>query len=190
MCSNSDISFAVLFFSLIHIVILYRYSKYYHCIFLLSCTLMQLIEGLIWEGIGNTTKLIWPLIYWLPVGSTLGMYIEKKSQNTKWYFYITLLLFSIVTSLDYMEHDYEIITYKGISGYFIWPQHTMIRQVFLVMLYPFGVMCPLFFMTENKGLFYAGLQVAVVFDLLYMAEEHSRIWCHLAAIYGPIALHI
>ena len=63
------------------------------------------------------------------------MYIEKKTQTSKWYFYITFVLFSIVTSLDYMEHDYDIIVYKGIGGYFVWPQHTMSRQVFLVMLY-------------------------------------------------------
>ncbi len=88
-----------------------------------------------------------------------------------------------------MEHDYDIIVYKGIRGYFVWPQYTMIRQVFLILIYPFGVMCPLFFMTTSKGLFYTGLQIISIISLLFI-KEYSSIWCYLATIYGPIALHV
>ena len=89
MCWNSEISFANIYIlndscdNAIH-----RYKQYYHCIFLLSFASMQLLEGLIWEGITDLTKLIWPLIYWLPVGATLGMYIEKKSKYYKILFYM------------------------------------------------------------------------------------------------------
>jgi len=195
MCWNSEISFATFIFSMIHVIILHRYKQYYHCIFLLSFASMQLLEGLIWEGITDLTKLIWPLIYWLPVGATLGMYIEKKSKITKFYFNVTFVLFSLLVSLDYSQHDYNIIAFRGVGGHLVWPPCTQIRQIFLTILYPFGFMCPLFFMGSYKGLFYTGLCVfsIILTQLMYSpiySREFGSIWCHLSNIYGPIALHV
>lgn len=195
MCWNSEISFATFIFSMINAIILYRYKQYYHCIFLLSFSSMQLLEGLIWEGFVNMTKLIWPLIYWLPVGATLGMYIEKQTKITKYYFYTIFALFNVLLSLDYSEHDYNIIAFKGFGGHLVWPPCTGIRKVFLVMLYPCGFACPMFFMDGNKGMFYTGLGVfsiiltQILYNPIYQGEFGS-IWCHLSNIYGPIALHV
>ena len=194
MCWNSEISFLTLTFSMIHVIMLYRYKLYYHCIFLSSFASMQLLEGLIWLGITNATKLIWPLIYWLPVASTLGMYIEKKSNITKTYFSLTFILFLIIISLDYNHHDYDIIAFQGFGGHLVWPPCTNVRQVFLVLLYPFGLACPLFFMHPlRKGIFYTGLGIFSIILIQLIYKPHSRefgsVWCHLSNIYGPISLN-
>ena len=177
---------------MLHVIMLYKYRLYYHCIFLLSFSSMQLLEGFIWLGMSNMTKLIWPLIYWLPVASTLGMYIEKKSNITKIYFILTFILFLIIVSLDYSEHDYDIIAFKGIGGHLAWPPCTNTRQIFLVLLYPFGFACPLFFMYP-KGIFYTCLGIFSIILTQVMYKPYSRefgsIWCHLANTYGPIALN-
>mgnify|MGYP001562523716 CR=1 FL=1 len=179
-------------------MILYiRNRKYdrWNGLFLATFSLIQLLEGAIWEKIEQNqsteflTKLVLLALLYQPLMQCFGAFksTHKKISLYCCYIFIALLIYGIWRVIN----SKDFLTTVGPNGHLIWQDKS--SKNFLGpfgILYLLGIFVPLFWQDDWAGipLILVGIFTALYSWMKTRGSEFSSYWCFTSVIYGLVCL--
>lgn len=191
MCFNKESSFFAWLVAFTIGIFLLQKGLYWKAFFLLTFSLIQLLEAIIWFSIekdnhnlnSNTTRLVLLALWLQPIVNCVCAFHFGQISFFK---YILIgLLFVFLNSL-YRVFSYE--KFKSVVGpnnHLVWTsnaKHSFLGPEPSNLLYFVGLCLPIFYMQNNVGpLIVMGTTVTWSYYNYWTTREFSSMWCFSAA---------
>ena len=192
MCWSFEVSAATYCISFtISSYLLYRGNKndLWHSVFLFTFSMIQLLEAFIWlDPTSRATLLVWPVVIIIPLACTSGRDIETKKLHID---NIYNIIFTVLALLS-LYNDFETPSSVeiGDNGHLIWHHIGLCTKSVIVVSYANTVFIPYKFMRPYGYIFTSFAVVSVIISFLFAGKnEFSTHWCHIANLYGFLALY-
>lgn len=194
MCFNKESSFFTWLVAFIIGIVLLQKGAYWKALFLLTFSLIQLLEAIIWFSIenknyslnSNTTKLVLIALWLQPIVNCVCAFHFGHVGYFKYLLIGLLLVFLNSLYRIFSSEHFESIV--GPTGHLVWTsKRNKIYNSFLGpepsnILYFVALCLPIFYMQNNIGpLIVMGTTVSWSYYNYWTTREFSSMWCFSAA---------
>ncbi len=199
MCYNYESSITNYSISLIISLFLLhrnRINDNWNASFILTFSLIQLIESGIWKNINNPkinsqlTKLIPIALVCQPLVQTFMAYNNNKDSKVLLYFLLIFIGFLVYTLLTL--NDYEYKTHIGPNHHLVWEKNNkFIFNNYTIYLYLIGLVLGLLYMKPNyqRNILLSFGVLSFIYSLHQSnPEEFSTNWCFIGVVYGILSV--
>jgi len=204
MCWNSPISIVTFIIEVTICIYLFRRNKNFdrmNSIFILSFSLIQLLEGFIWLGVSDKCEYngfvsLIPIALWLqPLAQSYGLYYVYKNNkdlgrliDVKYIPIILMFLYMIFFVYSIFKNKKSVVTI-GEHKHLNWNcGQAILDNSLMIFVYLFGILFPLF-LTKKWKLIFLGL-ITLIYSLYNYSrsKESSSFWCFLGLLYAIVAV--
>lgn len=193
MCWSTEVSVATWLMSVCISLYLIRrgaLNDLWHAIFLLTFSFVQLLEAFIWMNMESQCRyMLWPTALALGPTMAVGMYVEYKRPCIE-FLYVSLCFLIGIASTLLIDQPKSTEVSVGSHGHIVWPYANPLTQAVIVISYIYGALIMIKHMKPYGMIFAAFGLISVLVSSIFLSSgaEFASAWCHIANLYGLMAI--